>query len=158
MTFMRTPHAARGFTLIEVLVALLILSIGLLGVAAVQMLAVKMTGNASLRTLATMDAYDVVERIRANGQNFTAYATVTTAGCSSCPSGSVAANDVLAWQRQLARDLPSGQGAMTYANGVATITVTWLEREFSDGVIDANETEDGLRQQTYQLVVRLSNV
>lgn len=56
----------RGFTLIEVLIALLILVIGLLGVAGVQLVSMQQTANANKSSIATMYAQDIAERIRAN--------------------------------------------------------------------------------------------
>src|SRR5262249_56408603 len=57
---------ARGFTLIEALVALLVLSIGLLGVAALQLTSLRSNPSSSFRSQATLLAYDVVDRMRAN--------------------------------------------------------------------------------------------
>ena len=55
-----------GFTLLEVLIALLILSIGLLGLAALQTTGLRSNQMASMRTLATTTAYDIIDRMRAN--------------------------------------------------------------------------------------------
>lgn len=62
----RPQHHSDGFSLLEVMVALMILSIGLLGVAGVQLLSLQQTGNAQLRSQATMYAQDIVSRIRVN--------------------------------------------------------------------------------------------
>lgn len=59
-------HVDRGFSLIELLVAVLVLSVGLLGVAALQMTGLKVTDSSQLRTRATMAAYDVIDRLRAD--------------------------------------------------------------------------------------------
>lgn len=56
----------RGFTLIEVLVALLILAVGLLGTASLMLLSMKSNQNASQRTQASLLAYDLAERMRMN--------------------------------------------------------------------------------------------
>jgi type IV pilus assembly protein PilV len=63
--FMRKNHQS-GFTLLEVLIALLILSIGLLGLAALQTTGLRSNQMASMRTLATQTAYDITDRMRAN--------------------------------------------------------------------------------------------
>lgn len=59
-------HAQDGMTLIEVLVALLILSVGLLGAAAVQLNALKYTDSSLMTTQASFIAYDMLDRIRAS--------------------------------------------------------------------------------------------
>ena len=61
-----TRHRHRGFTLIEALVALVVLSIGLLGVAALQLASLQANYGASQRTQATFLAQDIVDRMRAN--------------------------------------------------------------------------------------------
>lgn len=58
-------HAQDGMTLIEVLVALLVLSVGLLGAAAVQLNALKYTDSSLMTTQANFIAYDMLDRIRA---------------------------------------------------------------------------------------------
>ncbi|SHN14226.1 type IV pilus assembly protein PilV [Pseudomonas asturiensis] len=59
-------HRQNGMTLIEVLVSVLILAIGLLGAAAIQLNALKYTDSATLRSQASFIAYDMMDRIRAN--------------------------------------------------------------------------------------------
>lgn len=61
------PHA-RGLTLVEILVALLVLSIGLLGLAALQTTSLRFNTSAYYRTQATALAYDLSDRMRANRQ------------------------------------------------------------------------------------------
>ena len=56
----------RGLTMVEVLVAMLIFAIGLLGVAGMQSLALKSTDNSNMRSLVNIHAYEIVERMRAN--------------------------------------------------------------------------------------------
>jgi len=59
---------SKGFTLLEVLVAMVLLSIGLLGVARLQMFGLQNTGNAYFRTQASGLLTELVERVRANPQ------------------------------------------------------------------------------------------
>jgi len=61
-----SKRAQEGMTLIEVLVALLILTVGLLGAAAIQLNALKYTDSARMTTQASFIAYDMMDRIRAN--------------------------------------------------------------------------------------------
>ncbi|RMO83780.1 hypothetical protein ALQ33_02494 [Pseudomonas syringae pv. philadelphi] len=62
----RTRHRQTGMTLIEVLVSVLILAIGLLGAAAIQLNALKYTDSSTMRSQASFIAYDMMDRIRAN--------------------------------------------------------------------------------------------
>lgn len=56
----------RGFSLVEVLVAVLVLTGGLLGLAALQATGLKATGSAQQTTLASLAAYDTIDRLRAD--------------------------------------------------------------------------------------------
>jgi len=82
------PTRSTGFTLIEVLVALFVLAIGLLGLAMLQTTGLRFNTNSYSRTQATYVAYDIVERMRANFTGFTAgnYDTKTTAAANSAIS------------------------------------------------------------------------
>ncbi|MGD9591937.1 MAG: type IV pilus modification protein PilV [Candidatus Berkiella sp.] len=59
-------NKANGFTLLEVLVALMIFSIGLLGLAGLQIFSLRLTGDSLLRTTAAILANDMIDRMRAN--------------------------------------------------------------------------------------------
>lgn len=68
----RSKRVQEGMTLIEVLVALLILTVGLLGAAAVQLNALKYTDSSRMTSQASFIAYDMMDRIRANsGADYT---------------------------------------------------------------------------------------
>jgi type IV pilus assembly protein PilV len=74
----RTSVHARGFTLVEVLVALIIISIGMLGIAKIQALAYASTGTASLRSLAAIEAASLAASMRANRNYWTVPVTPLT--------------------------------------------------------------------------------
>jgi type IV pilus assembly protein PilV len=71
---LRSKHPAGGFTLLEVLIALVVLSVALLGLAGMQLSSLQMNTNSYFRTQATIAAYDIIERMRVNdagiGGNF----------------------------------------------------------------------------------------
>jgi type IV pilus assembly protein PilV len=126
----------RGFSLIEVLVALVVLSVGLLGLAALQSTATQFNTSAYTRSQATILAYDVADRIRANRQAALAGAydsayPGTLPTCNDAVAGTVAQQDLAAWRRALACSMPSGNGEVDCdcdANGgVLTIRVSWDE-------------------------------
>jgi type IV pilus assembly protein PilV len=118
----------RGFTLVEALVALLALSIGLLGVAGLQLSGLRNNLSAAWRSQATYLAYDVIDRIRANRNARTAYRVSFGAVPGAATGAPVAQNDLAAWKANLAAALPGGDGAVT-VNGtddtVVTVTIQW---------------------------------
>ncbi|MEQ8956198.1 MAG: type IV pilus modification protein PilV [Gammaproteobacteria bacterium] len=104
-----------GTSLIEVLVALVILSGGMLGIAGVHAVSLRANQAAYYRTLATTLSTDMIERMRANktGVDLGAYDDVAggaTADCftvASCSPAEMAAQDILDWEAQVAAMLPS---------------------------------------------------
>jgi len=119
----------RGFSLIEVLVALLVLSIGLLGLAALQVQGLRFNHDALVRTQATNLAYDIVDRMRANRANVAAYTAADPGGACN-PLAASAAMDLTCGYDDLAATLPGGGGVIT-ANATANffdITVRWVDR------------------------------
>lgn len=114
------PLRSKGFTLIEVLIAVLVLSIGLLGLAALQTSGLGMNHSAYLRTQATILAADMADRMRANraGIGSSAYdnpSATAHSGCADtggCTSTQLAENDMAQWQADLAARLPGGEGVV----------------------------------------------
>jgi type IV pilus assembly protein PilV len=117
---------ASGFTFIEALVALIVLSIGLLGVAALQLTSLRSNHSASLRSQATLLASDMVDRMRANR-------TVALAGAYDVDFDDVADDestqqsqiDLVRWQVNLANTLPAGRGSIARNGTTFTVTVQW---------------------------------
>jgi type IV pilus assembly protein PilV len=141
-----------GFTLIEVLIAVLVLAIGLLGLAGLQASALRFNHDAQLRTQATLLAYDIADRARANreaaltGAYDVAYSGPTCVQGFVPTAGTIAQRDLDEWHNQTACYLPQGDGQVTRAGDVLTITVRW--DELRDG-IPAN-----LRTFTFQARLR----
>jgi len=128
-----------GFTLLEVLIALLVLSIGLLGLAALQTTGLRSNQMASMRTQATQITYDITDRMRANpvGTTVGDYVVDTTThptaakDCAavSCIPAELASYDLDDWKDSLLL-LPGGTGEIvqTVADPLThTITVRWNE-------------------------------
>ena len=134
-----TGNKQQGFTLLEVLIALLVLSIGLLGLAALQTTGLRSNEMASMRTTSTMLAYDITDRMRANPQGITdgdyvidtGAVTGTPTDCTSndCTTAQLALYDLDQWKNAIAR-LPGGLGDITQTAGpplTHTITIRWDE-------------------------------
>jgi type IV pilus assembly protein PilV len=129
----------QGFTLLEVLIALLVLSIGLLGLAALQTTGLRSNEMASMRTTSTMLAYDISDRMRANSQGIidsdyvigSGAVTGTVPDCTAtdCTTAQMATFDLSQWKTAVAL-LPGGLGDITQTAGpplTHTITVRWDE-------------------------------
>lgn len=124
-------HRQSGFGLIEVLVAVLILSIGLLGMASLQTTGLKQTTEGRNRSQAVLLAHDMLERVRANRPALASY-DVAAGNAPTCNksyaidnSASVNANDEGEWKNALACLLPEGNGSVVVNGQRVTITVTW---------------------------------
>jgi type IV pilus assembly protein PilV len=116
---------ARGFTLVEVLIALLVLSIGMLGIAALFAETLQAGRSAQFRTQAVSLAADLADRIRSNRTPVGAYA--------GTGAGAHAVADLSEWKALVAAQLPQGEGGVRFLAGTAltpasyTIHVSWTE-------------------------------
>jgi len=124
-----------GASMIEVMVALLILSIGLLGLAMLQGKTMRVNTDAMLRSQATLLANEIIENMRTNpaGASNGKYKVDFTAGrpavCGSCTGTAKAANDdLISWYDAQIQMLPSPTSKIEYSGGKYTITMQWNER------------------------------
>jgi len=113
-----------GFTLLETLIAVILLSVGLLGVAGMQMKSQQFNRSAYFETQAIIVAHDMLERMRANiaGQKAGHYhqpTAVKYAGCytsAGCSTQEMAQNDMYEWAGadtdSIATKLPAGAGVV----------------------------------------------
>ncbi|MEW6330471.1 MAG: type IV pilus modification protein PilV [Pseudomonadota bacterium] len=135
-----------GFTLVEVLVALLILAIGLLGLATLQTVGIKFNQESYLRSQAVLIAYDIIDRIRANPaaksagsyNSVAATATYTAPACSgavNCSVSDIATYDLANWKARIAATLPMGTGAISTTNNRRTVTITWKENDLDMSIV-----------------------
>lgn len=133
----------KGFTLIEVLIAMLVLAVGLLGLAALQVTGLRNNLSAYHRSQATILAYDMADRMRANvadtsalaDQSASVYNTMAATAANvqntcklvagACTAAQMAQNDLFEWNRAIAGGVAAGNGLpaipATLPAGVGTI-------------------------------------
>lgn len=131
--------AHKGFTLVEVLVALLVISIGLLGIAKMQALAMASTGTARIRSLAAIEAASVASmmhadraywaaipngttqtvNVTASSSSFTSSDATVVAPSKGCPTGTpctaaqLAGQDLTYWAADLNQTIPGATATIT---------------------------------------------
>lgn len=115
---------ARGFSLIEVLVSLFVLSVGILGMAALQLQSVKFSQESQWRSEATLLGFDIIERMRANRLNAPSYQYVAGSPAPT-DATSISAIDVADWLANV-KKLPGGDGTIKWdgEHYIATVTIT----------------------------------
>jgi type IV pilus assembly protein PilV len=126
-----TPaKSQQGATLIEVLVAVVVLSIGLLGLAGLQATSVQSNYSAFYRSQATLLAYNLGDRMRANrtaGLASASDASFPASSNSNAVTGTQAQKDKAEWLNNLALQLPDGTGMIEKTGPTLTISVRWTD-------------------------------
>jgi len=169
-----------GATLIEILITLIVLSIGLLGIASMQYLSLKNSNDAYRHYLASLHTQDLIDRMRANvgeaRDRASSYGSTDDAqlctGDACITSDQLAKQDLQIWLTALGDDLPNGNGVITDFQSVTneapatatifdyhsiyTFTVTWDEEDISEsGPTDISggpgPTGNGLVQKSYSM-------
>lgn len=143
--------SASGFTLIEILVSLVVLAIGLLGLAGLQATGSKNNLSAYHRSQATQLAYDIADRMRANKSAATNYLTSSMAPSAaqaqtdcettstSCSTTDMAQHDLYQWNQALTSSqiLPNGQGTITVLGAIYTVSINWDDNR--DGNVNGDD-------------------
>lgn len=178
---LKRPTAARrsgGFSLIEVLIAIFVLGVGLLGLAGLQASALRTNNQNYERTQAVSLAYELADVLRANRDQAFNGAFTLAAGdepatpasdCESsvCSQADMAAFELDRWYARLAAELPGGSAAVSCAGACADgvmITISVLWDEYRTGATDSScptaADLDGLSQSeiedTYLSCIQLS--
>lgn len=138
-----TSSRQRGVSLVESLVALVVLSVGMLGIASLYVTSLKAGRTALTRTQAVTLVNDMLDRVRANSRARGAYKLTTTAaptpsGCSDsggCSAAQLANDDLASWRTAVVGTLPgaaTGEVDFGPAGGTGfpdeyTVTVSWQE-------------------------------
>jgi type IV pilus assembly protein PilV len=131
--FLRTNE--QGFTLIEVLVALVILSVGLIGLAALQTGGLRNNNSAVIRSQAVLAAEDILDRMRANRTDALGedYDIALGTAVDGTYTGMVL-TDLTEWRGSLSLQLANGDGSVDVSGGIATVVVQWTEAGGNDSV------------------------
>lgn len=151
--FIKNKSQQSGFSLIEVLISLLVLAVGMVGLGGLQVASLKGTANAHSRTIATMYAMDLADRMRANPLGVSGGSYGVTASCSGgefcrnskyCTPAQIAAFDlqeVLCGSKRTSTsdrkngiqkallngtlDIDCGTGGCNAKKAIHNITITW---------------------------------
>lgn len=129
---MSKARKAAGFTMIEVLVALLVFSLGILGLVAIQATAARMASDARDRAVATFLADQLLARMLISDRATAASFAHQPSGTTACnPSGAASTNPVVtAWLAEVAEQLPNAVSAeqqivLNAASGSVTVRLCW---------------------------------
>jgi len=138
----RFKRSAAGFGMVEMLVAMVVLSVGMLGIAGLYVTTLRASNGAIFRTLAVNLAADMADRIRSNPRAGNAYEGAAADNecvgtAADCGRAEMAADDLFRWSLELAQLLPDDGDVDTAQGTVAvddttepftyTINVTWVE-------------------------------
>ncbi|AMN47265.1 type IV pilus assembly protein PilV [Steroidobacter denitrificans] len=138
----RAKHRSYGTTLIEVLVTLVVISVGLLGIAGLQLVSLRNNKDATIRTQASVLAADIADRMRANRTAALNDQYNLEIDTSPGTGTTIPEDDLTAWRTTLAQQLPNGTGSVDRITGnVFTITIQWRERGDADPVEFQTSTE-----------------
>lgn len=156
-----------GFTLLEALVTIVVISIGLLGLLGLQTFSIVNTQLSSARSQATIAADNIADRMRANpeGVAVNAYdkvdhpaaknAPTACTGGTKCTPKAMANYDAWAWDKALGDQLPAGRGQLDCDESDGTrcvryrVRITWNERQAMD-----DKTGTGMAPITFETMVR----
>jgi len=151
----------RGMTLLEILIAVSILSIGLLGLAHLQLFGLESTDDSYRRSMASYVASDLSDRMRANRQgakdgeydslDSSSPPTLTDPGCltSGCSRAQMAIIDKIQWLNHFTdmgidttwvAMLDGGKGVISRSGDRVTITITWKNTETSWDTTNSERT------------------
>ncbi len=168
----RAMHS-RGFSLVEVMVALVVCSVGLLGLAKMESLALSSTGVASSRSLAAIEASSLAAAMHANpgywaggfapattivsaANNFAAAAPCLTPGAASCVPSAMAFYDLQQWAIALNTVLPAYVATISCSTAGFPVTCT-IQIQWTENAIASNSAQTGigaLAAPTYVLYVQ----
>lgn len=115
----------QGFSLLEVMVTMLIVSFGMLGIAGIIITSLKNSQSSYARSQASLLVNDIVDRMRANRGAAEASPSPYNLALTAAPAGTeVPADDLTQWRAALAATMPSGTGSVAVDDATKKVTVT----------------------------------
>jgi len=152
------PRQQRGAGLIEVLIAVLIMGIGLLGIAAMQTTALRNTSSSLDRSQAVIQNYAIAEALRSNLTETKTFAFNTPLLCAVPAAGSAVQNEIRFWIQSLKDtlgDRPTTCGQINCTMFIpgantarCTITAQWDDSRAADGLNVAGNAAQTVVTQT----------
>lgn len=168
-----------GFTLLEALVTIVVVSIGMLGLLGLQTVSIANTQTSAARSQATIAADNIADRLRANPDGAQAKNYVYTPSTSRppaapskkcvsstvCSASEMAKYDTWQWDKGLSERLPNGRGFLACTESVGsscrawTVTVVWSEQDkesqkLTGTVPDQCSARSDITERCFQTVVR----
>lgn len=126
-----SKNKQRGVSLVEAMIALLVISVGLLGIASLQITAMSQNTSSLNHSQATWYAYNMSDRIRANVGVYLGYNNIDTSGAyvqdcmsTACVPAAMITADAADW-KTMVENLPGGRGTIALQNGLLVVTVMW---------------------------------
>lgn len=134
-TLSSSRAANKGVSLIEVLVSVLILGIGLLGIAAMQALALGNSQSSVERTQAVIHSYSILDAMRANRDDAIAgrYSSGLICPGDALPGAGLSGADLATWITSVRDSLQTGCARVQNNADVFTVTVQWNDQRGSGG-------------------------
>ena len=137
--FLPAQGLQRGVSLLEVMIAVVILSFGLLGLAGLQVTSLRNNQSAMERSLAVIHSYSIIDAMRADRNNATTGA-FNLGLEDDAPSGSsFAATQLAEWRTLLTETLGEGASGSVNCNGAdCTVIIRWNDERGLDGSATQN--------------------
>lgn len=128
------PRRVAGVGMIEVLIAVVLLAFGMLGIAALQMAALRSSQSSLQRSQATISTYAILDAMRANREEArVGKYNLAAKTCAAPDTGSLAANDLAEWIGSLKHDLgDSACAEITCGTKECEIVISWTDSRAKD--------------------------
>jgi len=146
----RTSGQEAGFTLIEAMVTLVILSVGLLGLAGMIAQSLRFNQGGYTRSQGTFLAYEIIDAMRADAGNASDYAVAYNDAVHVCITNPDSADNLVnatlgCWYGRIERELPGGSATIVQNPGGGNpleyeITMSWIDRTNDNDAVNQTWT------------------